>query len=239
MMYLQKFIDKTSKIYQSQIGLKLFLLALVIVVAIPLLGQTDSEKDNNFAVQFSGVVVTQDRSSGEAVPLPYTNIYIKGTSRGVISGLDGFFSIVALRGDTIRFSFVGFKTVDYVIPDTLNSHFYSVYQIMTQDDVLLPETVIYPWPRKQYFKQELLAMDISDELKKQAEENVAQEIIRKMIKDVPLDGTEAIDIELNRIANEAVYTGQAKPIRIFDVMAWMKFIKAWKRGDFKRKKKKK
>ncbi len=219
--------------------MKLFFASIAIFLSVSLFGQIDSQKDDNFVVQFSGVVVTQAKSTEDAVPLPYTNIYVKGTSRGVISGLDGFFSIVALRGDTIRFSFIGFKSVDYVIPDTLNSHFYSVYQIMTQDDVLLPETVIYPWPRKQYFKQELLAMDISNELKKQAEENLAQELIRKMIKDTPFDGREAINLELNRIADEAVYTGQMKPMRIFDIMAWKKFIEAWKRGDFKRKKKKK
>ncbi len=219
--------------------MKLFFASIAIFLSVSLFGQIDSQKDDNFVVQFSGVVVTQAKNTEDAVPLPYTNIYVKGTSRGVISGLDGFFSIVALRGDTIRFSFVGFKSVDYVIPDTLNSHFYSVYQIMTQDDVLLPETVIYPWPRKQYFKQELLAMDISNELKKQAEENLAQELIRKMIKDTPFDGREAINLELNRIADEAVYTGQMKPMRIFDIMAWKKFIEAWKRGDFKRKKKKK
>ncbi len=219
--------------------MKLFFASITVFLSVSLFGQIESKENNNFVVQFSGVVVTQSKTTDEAVPLPYTNIYVKGTSRGVISGLDGFFSIVALRGDTIRFSFVGFKNVDYVIPDTLTSHFYSVYQIMTQDDVLLPETVIYPWPRKQYFKQELLAMDISNELKKQAEENLAQEIIRKMIKDAPFDGKEAINLELNRMADEAVYTGQMKPIKIFDIMAWKKFIEAWKRGDFKRKKKKK
>ncbi len=216
--------------------MKYFFSIAFILSFIYLNGQTTQSKEP-FAVQFSGVVVTQDESTGEAIPLPYTNIYVKGTSRGTVSGLDGFFSIVALRGDTIKFTFVGYKPVEYVIPDTLTSHFYSVYQIMTQDDVLLPETVIYPWPRKQYFKQELLTMDISDELKRQAEENLAERLIKEMIKDVPFDGREATSLELNKIANEAVYTGQIKPMRIFDVMAWRKFIKAWKRGDFKRKKK--
>lgn len=188
-----------------------------------------------FAIQFSGVVVTQDSKTEDAIPLPYTNIYVKGKSRGTISALDGFFSIVALRGDTIRFSYVGYETVEYVIPDTLSIQFYSVYQIMSRDDVLLPETVIYPWPRKEFFKQELLAMDISNELRAQAERNLAETLVREMIKEVPFDGVEAVNLQLNRIAQDAVYTGQYRPIRIFDVMAWQKFIKAWKRGDFKRK----
>jgi len=193
-------------------------------------------KKDVFAIQFSGVVVTQDEKTGDAVPLPFTNVYVKGSSRGTISAFDGFFSIVALRGDTIKFSYIGFEPVEFVIPDTLSVHFYSVYQIMTQNDILLPETVIYSWPRKEYFKQELLAMDISNELKKQAEQNLAEKIIKEMIKEVPFDGVESVNLQLNKIADDAVYTGQIKPMRIFDVMAWQKFIKAWKRGDFKRKK---
>ena len=208
---------------------------IILLLSVFAATGTYAQSSETFAVQFSGVVVTQDDVTGDAIPLPYTNIYVKGSSRGTISGLDGFFSIVALRGDTIRFSYIGYRDVDYIIPDTLKSHFYSVYQIMSQSDVLLPETVIYPWPRKQYFKQELLTMDITDELKMQADENLAQELIKRMIKEAPYDGREAVNLELNRMANEAVYTGQIKPMRIFDVMAWRRFIKAWKRGDFKKK----
>ncbi|MBK7095697.1 MAG: carboxypeptidase-like regulatory domain-containing protein [Saprospiraceae bacterium] len=214
--------------------IKLYIIFGFLMVFSDLFGQRT--KKEVFAIQFSGVVVTQDEKTGDAIPLPYTNVYIKGSSRGTVSAFDGFFSIVALRGDTIRFSFVGYDPVDYVIPDTLSIHFYSVYQIMTQNDILLPETVIYPWPRKEFFKQELLAMDISNDLKKQAEQNLAEKIVKEMIKEVPFDGVESVNLQLNRIADDAVYTGQIKPMRIFDVMAWQKFIKAWKRGDFKRKK---
>jgi hypothetical protein len=214
--------------------IKLYIIFGFLLIFSDLFGQ--KPKKDVFAIQFSGVVVTQDEKTGDAIPLPYTNVYIKGSSRGTISAFDGFFSIVALRGDTIRFSFVGYDPVDYVIPDTLSIHFYSVYQIMTQNDILLPETVIYPWPRKEFFKQELLAMDISNDLKKQAEQNLAEKIVKEMIKEVPFDGVESVNLQLNRIADDAVYTGQIKPMRIFDVMAWQKFIKAWKRGDFKRKK---
>ncbi|MGE5357015.1 MAG: carboxypeptidase-like regulatory domain-containing protein [Deltaproteobacteria bacterium] len=206
----------------------------ILFSAMQLYGQY-ANKDV-FAIQFSGVVVTQDEKTGDAIPLPYTNIWVKGSSRGTISAFDGFFSIVALRGDTIRFSYVGYDPVEFIIPDTLTVHFYSVYQIMTQNDVLLPETVIYPWPRKEFFKQELLAMDISNELKKQAEQNLAEKIVKEMIKEVPFDGMESVNLQLNKLADDAVYTGQYKPMRIFDIMAWQKFIKAWKRGDFKRKK---
>lgn len=217
-------------------SLKIYIYVCLLSVFTIITNYAQSTGKEPFAVQFSGVVVTNNDKTGDAIPLPYTNIYVKGKGRGIVAGSDGFFSIVALRGDVICFSFVGFKTVNYKIPDTLNVHYYSVYQIMSKDNILLPETVIYPWPRKEFFKQEILAMDISDELRKQAEENLAEKVMKEMIKDVPFDGYEASNLQLNRLANKAVYAGQVPYQGIFDINAWQKFIKAWKRGDFKRKK---
>lgn len=197
---------------------------------------SQNTRGKDFAIQFSGLVVTEDENTGEIIPLPYTNISIKGTSRGTISALDGFFSLVAMRGDTISFSYLGFETVEYVLPDTLNAHYYSYYQIMSKDDILLPEAVIYPWPSRQYFKQEFLALDVNQELQQKARENLAEEVLRKMINEVPGDANEAIDLRLRQQADAATWNGQFRPMKIFDLVSWQKFIKAWKNGDFKRKK---
>ncbi|MEZ4906540.1 MAG: hypothetical protein R2771_02600 [Saprospiraceae bacterium] len=37
---------------------------------------------------------------------------------------------------------------------------------------------------------------------------------------------ESVNLQLNKIADDAVYTAQIKPMRIFDIIAWQKFIKA-------------
>jgi len=194
------------------------------------------KKQDDFAIQFSGVVVTEHETTGEMVPLPYTNVAIKGTSRGTISAHDGFFSIVALKGDTIVFSYLGYKTVEYVLPDTLNKHFYSYFQIMSKTEYLLPMAVIHPWPSKEYFKQEFLAMDVSDDLLEKAKENLAEEVLHKMIAEVPGDPRESYNLLLRQQANAAYHAGQFQPMKIFDLIAWQKFIQAWKRGDFKKKK---
>ena len=107
---------------------------------------------------------------------------------------------------------------------------------MSQDSILLDEVVIFPWPDRDFFKQEFLAIDISDELREQAEENVAKEVLSEMRHTVPADGREAGNIYLAQKAAEFKYSGQYKPQRIFDVMAWKRFIEAWKRGDYKKKK---
>ncbi len=195
------------------------------------------ETVNKDVIQFSGKVVTPD-SNGDVAPLPYTTIAVKGSSRGAMADYDGFFSLVALKGETIVFSRIGYADVEISIPDTLSSNYYSWIQVMSEDDYWIDQVVIYPWPSKEHFKQEFLAIDISNELKAQAEANLAQNVLKELRYTVPADGREATNLVMRQNAEEYKYIGQYKPQRIFDVMAWKRFIEAWKRGDFKKKKKK-
>ena len=215
-----------------------FIFAILYLFTFDLSAQKEAEVVDDNLLQFSGVVVTQDEY-GEMVPLPYTSIAIKGTSKGTYAEIDGFFSIVAQTSDTIVFSRIGFQTVEIDIPDTLNSKFYSWYQIMSKDDVLLPEAVIYPWPSKDHYRIEFLALDVTNELRERAKDNIAKEVLEKMEHSVAPDGQEAYSLTQEKQFQEFKYSGQYKPQNIFNVASWAQFIKAWKRGDFKKKKKKK
>lgn len=187
-------------------------------------------------VQFSGMVLTEEDE--ELIPLPFVNIILEGANRGTYSNLDGFFTIVGKKGDVVTFSSIGFKEVKFLIPDTLQNNRYSVYQMMTQDTFLLPETVIYPWPSREHFRLEFLAMDVNSDLESLAQENLAEKAMREMVRELPADGNENADYYLREQANAQYYNGQIRPINILNPFAWMKFVEAWKRGDFKSKKKK-
>jgi len=210
-----------------------FRILLLLLVTQLVLAQTE---EKNEVIQFSGVVVTED-AYGEMLPLPYTTVGVKGSARGTVAEIDGFFSIAAEKGDTLVFSRLGYETVEHSVPDSLTSKFYSWYQIMSEGDVLLPEAVIYPWPSREHYKIEFLALDVSNELRQRARENLAQEILERMRHGVAADGENAFELESAKRQYDYQYTGQFKPQKIFDVVAWSKFIKAWKRGDFKRKRK--
>ncbi len=185
-------------------------------------------------IQFSGIIVTED--NGEPVPVPYTNVYLKSRKRGTVADAKGFFSFVAEKGDKIVFSAIGFKTIEMTIPDTLHINRYSVVQIMSQDTMLLPETVIYPWPNRDHFKQEFLAMDISNELSENAAENIAEKHMKQMRKQLSYDGKENSQYYLRQQASKYYTIGQFQPMNIFSPTAWAQFVNAWKKGDFKRKK---
>lgn len=217
--------------------MKKLLLTCALILALIVQKSTAQRKvDSTKTIQFSGVVITDEE--GEMIPLPYTNIGVKGTSRGTSSDRYGFFSIAARVGETVSFSRIGFKDVDFTIPDTLNGTLYSVFQIMTEDTLLLPETVIYPWPSKEHFEIEFLAMEVDNDLQKIAEDNLSKQIRRELIREMPLDGRESTKYTITNQAAVFKYYGQYKPQNIFSPLAWKKFFDAWKRGDFRNKKKK-
>lgn len=184
-------------------------------------------------VQFSGVIL--DGSDKNLYPVPYTNILVKGEGRGTYSDFKGFFSLVVEKGDTMVFSALGYKTVEFLIPTSLEDDRYSLVQLMSQDTINLPETVVFPWPSREHFKLEFLAMDVTPELQKIATRNLANETMEKMRNVVTRDGNENADYYLRQQARQIYYIGQQPPMNIFNPIAWKKFFDAWKRGDFKKK----
>ncbi|MEM9917511.1 MAG: carboxypeptidase-like regulatory domain-containing protein [Bacteroidota bacterium] len=188
-------------------------------------------------VQFSGMVL--DGSDSELFPVPYTNILVKGKNRGTYSDFKGFFTIVVQKSDTIIFSAVGYRTLEVTIPDSLQADRYSFVQLMVRDTFNLPETIVFPWPSREHFKLEFLAMDVSNEMQQRAVENLAQEVLEKGRSSVPSDGDEHADYYLRQQARDYYYIGQQPPMNIFNPIAWKQFFDSWKNGDFKKKKKKK
>tara|TARA_B100000378_G_scaffold277902_1_gene279397 strand:+ start:3172 stop:6177 length:3006 start_codon:yes stop_codon:yes gene_type:complete len=84
-----------------------------IAVLIPLLyiflqletGKVYSQNNQNQQI-ISGTL-----SDHEGVPLPGVNVYVKGSSTGTMSNMDGHYSIRASIGDTLVYSYVGYQTL--------------------------------------------------------------------------------------------------------------------------------
>lgn len=185
-------------------------------------------------VQFSGMVL--DGSERELLPVPYANILVRDKGRGTYSDYQGFFTIVVEKGDVIVFSSIGYKEVEYIIPEDLEENRYSIVQLMTRDTFNLPETVVFPWPSKEHFKIEFLAMNVESELEKRAAMNLSSENLNRMRDEVKYDGNENADFYLRQQTKNYYFIGQRPPMNIFNPVAWKKFFDSWKRGDFKNKK---
>ncbi|MEM1321042.1 MAG: carboxypeptidase-like regulatory domain-containing protein [Bacteroidota bacterium] len=213
---------------------QLLLALLFLFTATSLIAQ--SEQSDSNLVQFSGMVL--DGSNELLQPVPYTNVLVKGKNRGTYSDFNGFFTIVVERKDTIVFSAIGYKTVKVTIPDSLRDDRYSLVQLMSQDTFNLPETIVFPWPSREHFKLEFLAMDVTREMQERAMENLAADVLARGREIVATDGNENADFYLRQQARNSYYIGQVPPMNIFNPVSWKQFFDAWKRGDFKKKKKK-
>lgn len=206
------------------------LLYLIPVFCLALWpGDTFGQTDDSDLIQFSGVVISSDSLN----PVPYANVLIEHTRRGTMTDLYGYFSFVAQKGDSILFSAIGYEKAHFVIPDTLTSNRYPLIQILQVDTILLRETVVYPWPTREQFKEAFLAMQIPDSDYDRAQRNLVQgDMIARMDAAMP-SGSETYKYQLQQYQSQLYYAGQAPPINLLNPVAWSQFIQAWKRGDFK------
>lgn len=207
--------------------------SLLILLLFPLFtlvqGQTSSSRH---LVQFSGVVVTGD----SLYPVPFASILTKGTYRGTISDVYGYFSVVAQVGDTMEFAAVGFKRGRYVIPDSLKESRYSMIHVLFPDTILLNPLEVYPWPSKEQFRDAFLALNVADDEYQRVLKHLnSAEAIQRM-ENLPPDAGLAAHYQAS-IENTQVYNqGMAPSINLFNPIAWAQFVQAWKAGDLNNKK---
>ncbi len=209
--------------------IQIFFILFLFLCVIDLYAQ-ESDRDKEL-VQFSGIVVRAD----SLIPVPFTNIMIKNSTRGTISDYSGYFSFVAEKNDTVLFSAVGLKKAVFVIPDTITKNRYSLIQAMIIDTILLPVTSIYPWPTKEQFKEAFLNLKIPDDDMERARKNMAREQMKERIKNCNMDGSMNYTNYVNNKIDKLYYAGQIPPNNLLNPFAWAQFFKAWKEGKFKKK----
>lgn len=180
-------------------------------------------------VQFSGVVVTGDSLE----PVPFASILTKGSYRGTISDVYGYFSFVAQAGDTVEFAAVGFKRGSYVIPDSLKESKYSMIHVLMPDTVMLRPLEVYPWPSKEQFREAFMALNLSDNEYQRALKHLnSAEAIQRM-ENLPPDAGLAAHYQAS-IDNTRIYNqGMAPTVNLFNPIAWAQFIQAWRSGKLK------
>ncbi len=212
-------------------------LPIILFIFLLVFASKANAQRINDLVQFSGVVVTADSLR----PVPFANISVMGTARGTTSDYWGFFSIVVHKNDLVSFSAIGYKPGIFHIPDTLSENRYSLIQVMSSDTIMLTETVIYPWPSKEQFRHAFLTLRIPDDDIEIARRNLAYMEMREIYgrnydpEKYGFTPGQSYHNYASIQADKLYYNGQTMPNNLLNPIAWAKFIKAWKRGDFKKK----
>lgn len=203
------------------------LLLVALATSLSVLGQQDSLQK---VVQFSGVVVTGDSLN----PVPFTTVYRERDQRGTITDSYGFFSIPTFVGDTIRFSCIGYMKSDYVIPDSLQDDRYNIVQILGRDTIQVSTTFVYPYPTKERFRQEFLALDLAQSKDELAEKNLEAALLYERMQESGMSASENYRYAVQQQSRQISYAGQMPTISLLNPIAWAQFIQAWKNGSFKK-----
>jgi hypothetical protein len=210
------------------------ILLLVVLLAFLFTSRVNAQFETvkDSVVQLYGIVMTADSLKAvEAV-----SVIVKGQNRGTITNRQGVFSIVVLKGDVVEFTHVSYKPKTVVIPRDIEGNQYNMVQLLVEDTVYLPATIIRARPTPQQFERDFVNTKIPDDDIAVARQNNSAARRRALMNSTPGDAGSAQILQIRNMANKATYAGQVPPMKIFDVAAWAEFIKAWKRGDFKSKK---
>ena len=204
---------------------QLFFLLLIAYLPVAAL----SQKESKTLIQLSGVVVSE-----EAFELPYTTVYNKTLSKGVISDGYGFFSIVCQPGDTLYFSRKGYSTSPFWVPDTLADNRYSIIHMLTRDTLTTPEVRVYPWPNKEAFAQYFVQMNPYEDDIRRAQRELSGESLAFVAARLDADASLAYGA-LTKQQNTTIYTnGQLPQNNLLNPYAWSKLIQDWKAGNLSR-----
>lgn len=206
----------------------LILLLGFIILTNKSYGQ--AKESENDLIQFTGLVLSADSLQ----PLSYAVITIPGTRRGTVTDYNGYFTLVARKHEKLVFELLGYKSSTFEIPDTFKGYKYSLIKLMAPDTMYLDEVVISPLPDRQLFDQYFVKTDIPDSDLERARNNLERQALRDEM--LSMDGKENQNYYMQKQVQKFYYAGQMQPMNILSPIAWNEFIKAWKRGDFKRKK---
>lgn len=203
-----------------------------LMVAAP---QTARAQGQEKLIMFTGIITAGKTSE----PLPEAYISIPRAGRGVLSNTVGYFAIPVLPGDSVVFSYVGYKKQYHIIPRRLAETSYSAVVAMQEDVQMLTEVKVYPYPTEELFKQAFVNLKLPDEKEREnMARNLSEESMQRLAAMTPMSAAGNYRYYLNQqwFGRESM-TGrtQMTTIPFLNPFAWANFIKSVKNGDLKKK----
>lgn len=230
-----------AKQFRMKIFSKIIILALCLSGTYSVTAQNHSKAGGKNLIQLSGVI-----SSDLNNPVPFATVHIKNSFRGTIAGVDGFYSLVVKETDTVIYDALGHKDVSFIVPAGNDSQKLIHNVTMKGDTITYAETVVYPWPTQEEFRDAFLSLKVKDTYADMAKKNLDQAKLQELYETLARDGQEAQLYTLQQMANSYYYSGGQKnymlmgggvpiPTSLLNPFAWTKFIQDLRAGKFKKK----
>ncbi|AYD47193.1 MAG TPA: carboxypeptidase-like regulatory domain-containing protein [Arachidicoccus soli] len=177
-------------------------------------------------IQLYGIVRANDSSS----VLPGASVYIKNTRRGTITNDYGIYSIAVLPGTKIEFSFIGFKSVFYTVPNNVSGDQLLISPMLVQDTSYLPTAIVTSLPTPAEFRRMFLETSIPDDNYAIARQNLNLENMLRQMRYLPMDAQSISNMNARELIRQGSQKGLVPSSGIFNPLAWYDFIRSLKEG---------
>lgn len=206
--------------------MKAFISTLVILLAFAALSPEARAQGEQKFITFSGFVI--DASTDE--PMVGAYVINQRAGKGVQANSKGYFILDVFPGDSIVFSFLGYKPQYYIIPKTTGLT-WSVVVELTIENKWLKAVKVYPYRTEEEFKMAFLSMDApNEEERKIIEKNLGTATLRSIAMALPMSAMGnyryAMDQQLNHLHNQKMNT--VNPLT--NAGSWINFIRSVKNG---------
>lgn len=214
-------------------------LLLAALLAVPLLARAQEPNPGmgqqlppaERVYQLSGLVL--DAKNG--LPIPHVAIRIRGTLRGGLTNIEGFFSLPVLETDTLEFRCLGFVTSTLVIRDYLASYsgdktsdyIYEI-QYLSEDEITLPTVTIYPYNTPEELRAALLNIPVNpNDPATIARNNVSPQLMAYFTDNLPDDPQERLKVaqmryyELYKTQNDLKTVPLVDPLAIYNLFKYL------------------
>lgn len=184
-------------------------------------------------VLFNARVVSSTNS--EYLPLAY--VYNPAAGRGALSDNFGQVDLYVFPGDSLVFTYIGYKPQYYVIPRKTDVVHQAIIE-MQEDNKMLSEVKVFLHANEDEFKKAFLSMKVRDERQKRIlADNLEQSKLNVFALQAGMGASANFrNFSDMMISSQANRTFFASPmLALTNPFAWMNFIKSVKNGDLKRK----
>ena len=169
--------------------------------------------------------------------LPMAYVYNPKAGRGALSDNFGRADLLVFPGDSLVFTYIGYKKQYYIIPKSAEQVQQKIIS-MDEDSKMLAEVKVFPHASEEEFKQAFLNMRLRDERQRAIlANNLEQSKLNVYALQAGLGAASNFrnfsDMMISAQANKSFY---ASPLlSLTNPFAWMSFIQSVKNGDLKKK----
>ncbi|MGL4631361.1 MAG: carboxypeptidase-like regulatory domain-containing protein [Leadbetterella sp.] len=202
-----------------------------LVLTFLVFGQNLRAQVQSKFVYFSGFVI--DSKSDQ--PLPGAFVMNQTAGKGTYSNDKGYFILDVFPGDSIVFSYVGFKKQFHKVPRATGIDYSAVVEL-NSEATLLREVKVYPFRTEEEFKTAFLTMELDDQADRDAIANRYNvEYIRRLAANQAMGSMGNYRYGLDMQRNYDINRRYMNTNPLTNPFAIANFIKSVKNGSLKDK----